>query len=157
LFLATNLSPIGIRISILHGSVTGNAVYFETHLTQTNENGLLNIEIGEGSAVSGTYINGIFWGSGPYFIHTEIDPLGGTDYTIIGTSELLSVPFSNYSHVRGSLAGSSAKFIGSYLSLGGETGIEPTYLVITYLGMDKVQVTINGYRTSTFLQPHLGI
>ena len=37
-------SQVGIRISILEGSVTGPAVYVETHTPATNENGLLTFE-----------------------------------------------------------------------------------------------------------------
>ena len=91
-------SPIGIRVSILIGSVTGTAVYVETHTTQTNQNGLLDIVIGGGTIVSGNYYTDIYWPAYQYFLKTEIDPLGDTAYTITSTSALLSVPYSNYSH-----------------------------------------------------------
>ena len=94
-------SPISIRVSILIGSVTGTAVYVETHTTQTNQNGLLDIKIGGGTIVSGNYYTDIYWASYQYFLKTEIDPLGGTAFTITSTSELLSVPYSNYSRFSG--------------------------------------------------------
>lgn len=84
---------IGMKISILKGSVTGSAVYVETQKPTTNSNGLIAIEIGGGSVVTGVFAN-IVWGEGPYFIKTEVDPLGGTSYTISGTSQFLSVPYS---------------------------------------------------------------
>ncbi len=90
--------PVGMRVSILYGSVL---VYRETHTSQTNINGLLSIEIGAGTADSGTYNNGIYWAAGNLFLQTEIDPAGGTDYTITSTSQLLSVPYSNYAQVSG--------------------------------------------------------
>jgi hypothetical protein len=90
-------SPISIRVSILIGSVTGTAVYVETHTTQTNQNGLLDIVIGGGTIVSGNYYTDIYWPTYQYFLKTEIDPLGDTAYTITSTSALLSVPYSNYS------------------------------------------------------------
>jgi hypothetical protein len=105
-------SPVGMKVSILQGSVTGAAVYIETHTTQTNQNGLLDIEIGGGTIVSGTYVNGIYWVAGPYFLKTEIDPLGGTNYTITSTSELLSVPYSNYSHISGYSFNGWSHYIG---------------------------------------------
>jgi len=95
-------SPIGIRVSILIGSVTGTAVYVETHTTQTNQNGLFDIVIGGGTIVSGNYYTDIYWPSYQYFLKTEIDPLGGNAYTITSTSALLSVPYSNYSLYSGS-------------------------------------------------------
>jgi hypothetical protein len=89
-------SPIGMKISILQGSSTGTAVYVETQISNTNANGLVSIEIGTGSPVFGTFA-AINWASGPYFIKTETDPLGGSDYTISGTSELMSVPYALFS------------------------------------------------------------
>jgi len=93
--LLTNNS-IGTKISILQGSATGAPSYVETQTVLTNANGLATFQIGSGVTVSGT-IAGINWGNGPYFIKTETDPLGGTNYTINGTTELLSVPYALYS------------------------------------------------------------
>ena len=89
-------TTIGMRISILQGSSTGMAVYEETQTTKTNANGLVSLEIGSGTIVSGVFST-INWASGPYFIKTETDPAGGTNYTIVGTSELLSVPYALFS------------------------------------------------------------
>ena len=84
---------VGMRISILKGSATGTAVYVETQTPTTNENGLATIEIGGGTLISGTFA-GINWSTGPYFMKTETDPAGGTSYTIVGTTLLLSVPYA---------------------------------------------------------------
>lgn len=84
---------VGIRISILQGSVDGMAVYIEIHTPFTGINGLLSIEIGAGTALSGEF-TAIDWSDGPYFLQTETDPTGGTDYTINGVSQLLSVPYA---------------------------------------------------------------
>jgi len=88
-------APVGMRISILQGSLTGPSVYTETQTTTTNANGLVSLEIGTGVIVSGTF-SGIAWGSHSYFIKTETDPTGGTNYTIAGTVQLLSVPYALY-------------------------------------------------------------
>jgi len=87
------LTPVGMQISILQGSTTGTAVYVETQTPITNANGLVSLEIGSGTIGTGTF-EGIDWAAGPYFIKTETDPTGGTDYSITGTSELLSVPYA---------------------------------------------------------------
>jgi Collagen triple helix repeat (20 copies) len=89
-------SPIGVRVSVLQGSASGTPVYVETHTSSTNANGLTSLQIGSGTIVSGTFAS-INWASGPYFIKTETDPTGGTTYSIIGTSELLSVPYALFS------------------------------------------------------------
>jgi hypothetical protein len=88
-------SSIGMRISILQGSATGTTVYVETQTPTANVNGLVTVEIGSGTATTGTFA-GINWSSGVYYLKTEIDPTGGTSYTITGTSQLLSVPYALY-------------------------------------------------------------
>jgi hypothetical protein len=98
--LVTSTS-IGMRISILQGSLSGTAVYVETQTQSTNANGLVTLEIGAGTVVSGTF-SSIDWATGPYFIKTETDPTGGTSYTIVGTSPLLSVPYALYAKTSGS-------------------------------------------------------
>jgi hypothetical protein len=85
--------PVGMRISILQGTATGSAVYVETQTPTTNANGLVTLEIGGGTQVSGT-MTGINWATGTYFIKTETDPAGGSNYTISGASQLLSVPYA---------------------------------------------------------------
>lgn len=86
-------SPVGMQISILQGGASGFPIFVETQSPVTNENGLVSIEIGGGLPVSGTF-QSIDWSSGPFFIKTETDPEGGTNYTISGTSQILSVPFA---------------------------------------------------------------
>ncbi len=93
--LVTN-TTVGMQISILQGSATGNPVFVETHTPTTNINGLATFEIGAGTIVTGSF-SGINWRNSPYFIKTETDLNGGTNYTITGTSELLSVPYALYS------------------------------------------------------------
>jgi hypothetical protein len=90
--LVSNQS-VGMQISVLQTTANGTAVYVETQTPTTNANGLVSIEIGMGSAVSGSF-SAINWSAGPYFIKTETDPTGGTNYTIIGTSQMLSVPYA---------------------------------------------------------------
>jgi len=93
--LVTN-QIVGMQLSVLQNSPAGTAVYVETQLPTTNANGLVSLEIGTGTIVSGTFA-GIDWSMGPFFIKSEIDITGGTNYTISGTSELASVPYALYS------------------------------------------------------------
>lgn len=96
--LITN-QMIGIQISIIQGSVAGSMVYTEIQSPTTNANGLVSIEIGGG--ISSHDFSTINWSNGPYFVKTETDPIGGTNYTIIGTSQLLSVPYALYAEKAG--------------------------------------------------------
>ena len=90
--LVSNQS-VGMRVSILQGTASGSAVYVETHTTTTNNNGLASIEIGGGTPVTSAF-SAINWANGPYFVKTETDPTGGANYSISGTSQLLSVPYA---------------------------------------------------------------
>ena len=89
-------SSVGMKISILQGTATGTVAYSETQIASTNTNGLVSLEIGSGTVVSGTFAS-INWATGPYFIKIETDPAGGTNYSIIGTNQLLSVPYALFS------------------------------------------------------------
>jgi len=104
---------VGMRISILQGSASGTAVYVETQTPASNTNGLVSIEIGGGIVVSGIF-DSIRWANGPYFIQTETDPTGSTNYSITGISQILSVPYAlfaasgNYNNLTNLPVGSSA-------------------------------------------------
>ena len=93
-------TPIGIKISILKNSATGTVVYAETQNVVTNSNGLVSLQIGAGTVVSGT-IAGINWSNDSYYIKTETDVAGGTNYSIAGTSQLLSVPYAMFAKSSG--------------------------------------------------------
>jgi len=92
-------ADVGIRISVLQGSPSGNSVYTETHSATTNINGLVTLEIG-GGATSDTFAN-INWSHGPYFLKTEVDPGGVSNYSITGVTQMLSVPYALYSFKAG--------------------------------------------------------
>ena len=89
-------TPVGMRISLVQGSPSGTVVFSETQTATTNANGLVSLQIGMGTAVSGTF-TGINWAAGPYYVKTETDLAGGTNYTIISSNELLSVPYALFS------------------------------------------------------------
>ena len=84
---------VGVRFSVLQGSATGSSVYVETHQKSTNANGLITLQIGTGLVNQGVF-SSINWAMGPYFLKTELDVNGATNYTINGTTEFESVPFA---------------------------------------------------------------
>ena len=96
---------IGIQLSILPYSINGEAVFVETYNNpSTNANGLVSLEIGSGTTLAGDF-HFIDWTKGPYFIKTEIDTEGGTDYSITGISQMLSVPYAFHAKTADSLTG----------------------------------------------------
>ena len=84
---------VSFRISILQASASGTSVYSETHAATTNTFGLVNLEIGNGVVVSGDFTV-IDWGMNSYFVQIEMDATGGNNYQLMGTSQLLSVPYA---------------------------------------------------------------
>ena len=93
---------VSIKISILQGSVTGTSVFSETHRIQSNVNGLVSLMIGGGSNATGK-ISDINWGAGSNFLKTETDPTGGGNYNIVGTTQLISVPYAMHSNTSNNL------------------------------------------------------
>jgi len=124
-------TPLGMRISIHDGSSTGTIVYQETHSTTTNAYGLYNVVIGNGSPSIGT-LSSVPWGSGDKYIQVEVDPAGGTTYTDLGASQLLSVPYALN-------AGSGAGLTGT-----GTTNYIPKYTAAGTLGNSAIYQTPGG-------------
>jgi len=107
---------VNIKISILKGSLTGTNVYSETHRVQTNINGLVSLMIGGGTSAAGK-IADINWGSGSYFFKTETDPTGGGNYSIIGITPFVSVPYSFFSGMTGNIQTTKPGLPGQVLKL----------------------------------------
>ncbi|MCB9227651.1 MAG: YXWGXW repeat-containing protein [Chitinophagales bacterium] len=84
---------VGVKVSVLDNSATGTVVYSETHTKTTNAQGLFNLNIGQGTPISGTF-SGIDWGTNSKFLKVEVDPTGGTSYTNVGVNQLMSVPYA---------------------------------------------------------------
>ncbi len=89
---------ITVRLSIRDLTAAGTVVYGETRNLTTNFYGLFNIAIGSAGAtnVTGT-LGGVNWAVGSKFLQVEFDPAGGTNFTVAGTTQLLSVPYALYS------------------------------------------------------------
>lgn len=90
---------VGMQITIQQGSIGGAVVYQETFASTTNGYGLVNLEIGTGTSVDD--FSSIDWSNGPYFIETAVDVTGGTSYAVMGTSQLMSVPYALYAKTSG--------------------------------------------------------
>ena len=91
---------VGLKISLLQNNTNGTVVYEESFDASTNDFGLTNIVIGNGNPISGDF-SLIDWSNGPYFIQIAADENGGTDYEIMGTQELMSVPYALYAKTAG--------------------------------------------------------
>lgn len=94
------VTTIGLRFEIVQGGATGFVVYDETNTSTPSAAGIFTAAIGSGAVSSGTF-SLINWATGPYFIRVSIDPAGGTSFSTVGTSQLLSVPYALYAEKSG--------------------------------------------------------
>ncbi|HOY30933.1 MAG TPA: tail fiber domain-containing protein [Bacteroidales bacterium] len=95
---------VSFRLSILQGSMYGASVYVETQKDTTNSYGISVLKIGAGNPQYGS-MTGINWTNGPYYIKVELDQSGGTTYTTMGITQLISVPYALHSKTAGSITG----------------------------------------------------
>ncbi|MDC0313746.1 fibrobacter succinogenes major paralogous domain-containing protein [Flavobacteriales bacterium] len=93
--LILNNQAVGMRLTVQQGSIGGTAVYTETFSPTTNGYGLVNLEIGTGTTTDDFTM--IDWSNGPYFMETSVDFLGGMTWVVMGTSQLMSVPYALHS------------------------------------------------------------
>jgi hypothetical protein len=87
--------PVSMRLSLQRGPQMSN-LYTETHQLTTNSNGLLTTTIGSGMPTHSS-MDSLDWSLGDVFVKTEIDMNGGSNYSLVNTRELLSVPYALYS------------------------------------------------------------
>lgn len=85
-----------LRVSVLSGSAQGDPIFVELHQVTTSNVGLFTIDIGNmGMVISGNFSE-IDWGASTYFLKVEIDMDGGLNFQLMGTSQLMSVPYALY-------------------------------------------------------------
>ncbi len=148
---------VGIQISILQGAADGDSVYVETHSVSTNANGLATLEIGGGSVAMGSFAN-IDWADGPYFLKTETDPNNGSNYTITGVSQLLSVPYALYAKKAETVETNSNYYYASYLwegDLNGNNAVPIAWTLADWLGNRKI--LLNGFVQLEFSFPQVAL
>lgn len=93
---------VGIKIEIVQGSASGTTVYGETHQATTTKNGVVNLQIGNGTAINGIFTE-IDWSQSPYFLRISMDTDGGSNYKEMSTSQMLSVPYALYAERAGNV------------------------------------------------------
>ena len=91
---------VGLQISLYQNTAGGTLVYQESFQTTTDNFGLVNLVIGQGLNISGSFEN-VDWSNGPFFIEIAADENGGANYEIIGSQELMSVPYALYAKTAG--------------------------------------------------------
>lgn len=95
---------VGIKVEVLQGGTSGTVVYGETHRPTTAKNGVVNLQIGNGTAIEGTFA-GIDWSRSPYYLRISMDTDGGTSYKEVVTQQMLAVPYALYAEKAGNSGG----------------------------------------------------
>jgi uncharacterized protein (TIGR02145 family) len=88
---------VQFRIGIVSGNIQGPTLYQETHQVTTDEYGQITLNIGNGSPIAGNFQN-IDWADNSTFLIVELDIQGGSNFELLGTTQLLSVPYALYAY-----------------------------------------------------------
>jgi hypothetical protein len=145
---------VSFKFSILKESTSGEVVYSEKHGVTTNHDGLISLNIGDGTEKTGNFLT-IDWSANSYFLKVELDVSGGTSYVDIGTTQLLSIPYelrAKPSKKSSLLLGEDdliilRKYVGNFLDYrltGPETYDGPNIIWIK-TSMDKIYGKISAY------------
>jgi hypothetical protein len=128
---------ISLRLSVLVNSESGTVEYSETKEATTSGQGVFSVVIGDGNILTKTgNFSDINWKNPVKFLKVELDPSGGTNFALMGTSRLQAVPFAYYAN------GVDAENIQGTLPVAkGGTGVGSITALKTSLGIDQVNNT----------------
>jgi len=129
--LVTN-QAIALQMSILQSTAVGSLVYQETHNVSTDDYGLFNLIIGSGAIQQGAF-SSINWAGDSYYLKIEMDITGSTNYTNMGTTQFLSVPYAMHSKTADSVSNPDYQSLSIsndtlFLTNGGYVILSPTSL-----------------------------
>jgi hypothetical protein len=130
--------PISLRISLLKNSDVGSILYRESHSIITNSNGIATIQIGSGNRDIGNYFD-IEWSKDNVYVRVEIDINNTGIYSVVGTTQLLTVPYALFAkHSRSSanyIAGDGIEIENNII-----TNTKPNQ-EINIIGIDGIEVS----------------
>ena len=138
---------ISLKTSILSGTATGTIVFSETHSTTTDQFGLFNVVIGQGNSISGVF-DDIDWGAQNHFLQVELDENGGSNYTMIATTQMMSVPYALYAKNAGN---ANSNLTVNTVSQYGDTLYltDGNFLIIPGLSQSNLHYHFHNYGTVT--------
>ena len=139
---------ISVRISILKDGATGDTEYAETHSVKTNSFGLFMLLIGQGKTSAGSF-EFISWAIGNKWLQIELDPSGGNSFQLMGSQQLMSVPYAFYSTYSGNglSGGQGIKIQNNQINNTGDADNNPTNETISEMAFGankKLKITEAG-------------
>ncbi len=151
-------SEVNLKIEVIKGTATGEIVYAESHLTNTDSNGIIHLKIGQGQIISGEFSD-IKWGENNHFTQSYIDIEGGNNFETIAVSQLLSVPYALHANSTNSFSGSTLELEGQGLdvdlirmknnnfsriaSFTASNGNDPTSVFVGYRSRGTIEQPLN--------------
>lgn len=144
-------TTVNMILDIRENTPDGTSVYAEQHNTSSNEFGLVNLIVGQGTPTSSDAFADINWGAGAKFFKVFVQ--NGASYTELGTSQLMSVPYALYAGNGGG---------GTAVDINAGTGINVTQsgtdFTVTNTAPDvPVSITGTGGTTVTGTYPNFTI
>ncbi len=128
---------VGVSMNLHQLTSSGIVVYSEHFSTTTTSLGMINLVIGQGIPDLGTFST-IDWGQGPYFAEISIDQTGGTNYSSLGTQQLMSVPYALFAETSNNPGPQGAP------GLNGQDGVS---VINSFVQNDSLYVTLSNGQT----------
>lgn len=131
---------ISIRATVHNLTPTGTILYSEERNLTTETGGLFNFQIGGpgANATVGTW-SAINWGTSAKHLQIEMDVMGGTNFVDMGTQQLVSVPYAQYSNLSGGLIPTATITPNQITSVGATTN-----QVLQFNGSNWVPANVSG-------------
>lgn len=82
---------VSLQFALRKGAPDGPIQYEEAQVTMTNQEGIFSVLIGKENPAAFAAID---WSQGPYFLQVQVDKEGGSNYTYLGATQILSVPYA---------------------------------------------------------------
>lgn len=140
---------VSVRISILNGGPSGMREYREQHFPTTDQIGMFDLIVGKGNVISGQFAD-IDWAANSKWIQIEIDPNGGTNFTIAGSQQFMTVPYAMYATKAGNVipykGGKGISISGDEISNEGDDDNDPNNELIKSVAIvnNKLLITDAG-------------
>jgi hypothetical protein len=97
---------VDVRIAVREDGVAGTVVYNEEHSLTSSEYGVLSLQVGGGTLISGDMAT-ITWGEHEYYLEVSIDTAQTGTFTTLSTTQLLSVPYALHARSADFITGST--------------------------------------------------
>ncbi len=151
---------IAIRVSVLNGSSNGELEYDEIHEVKTNSFGLFTLVIGQGTPGTNSF-NFIGWTTGKKWLQIEMDENGGRNFKLMGSQQLMSVPYALYAERSGNgyQAGQGINISNNMISNVGDGDSDATNELNTSVSFgpdNKLRITDGGGTKEADLSGLLG-